>query len=47
MARRERELHKGAIKSTICVAEAVMRNVSCLSRDYDFADEKEVSERIA
>lgn len=46
-ARRERELHKGAIKSAICDAEAVMRNVSCLSRDYDFADEKEVSERIA
>ena len=46
-ARRERDLHKGAIKGAICDAEAVMRNVSCLSRDYDFVDEKEASERIA
>ena len=46
-ARKEYAFHKNVIKSAIYDAEIVMRNVSCLSRDYDFADENDVSERIA
>lgn len=45
--RREREFHKMAIKDTIYDAEAVMRSVSSLSRDYDYMDAQEASGRIA
>lgn len=45
--RKECAYHKSVIKNAIYDAEIIMRSVSCLSRDYDFADEKEVSERIA
>ena len=46
-AGRECRLHKGAVKGAICDAEIIMRTVSSLSRDYDFGDERDVSERIA
>ena len=46
-ARKEYAFHKSVIKNAIYDAEIIMRNVSCLSRDYDYADEKDVSERIA
>ncbi len=46
-ARKEYKFHKMVIRNAIYDAEIVMRNVSCLSRDYDFADAKDVSERIA
>lgn len=45
--RKEYAFHKSVIKNAIYDAEIVMRSVSCLSRDYDYADEKDVSERIA
>lgn len=45
--RRDRDIHKLAIKDTIYDAEIVMRNVSALSRDYDFMDGREAACRIA
>ena len=44
--RKEYAFHKSVIKNAIYDAEIVMRSVSCLSRDYDYAAEKDVSERI-
>ena len=46
-AGRESRFHRGSIKGAICDAEAVVRSVSSLSRDYDYGDEGDVSERIA
>lgn len=45
--RRECELHKLAIKDAIYDAEIVMRNVSSLSRDYDYMDGREAAGGIA
>ena len=45
--RRERDSRKAAIRDAIHDAEPVILYVPSLSRDYDYMDEAEASERIA
>lgn len=45
--RRDRAYSRGRIRESIHRAEAVFRDVSALSNDYDFMDEGEASQRIA
>ena len=44
--RREDKFHKRAIQNSIYDAEIIMRNVSSISRDYDYVDGGEAAERI-
>ena len=44
---RENDFHRNTIQDAIYDAEIIFRNVSSLSNDYDYTDEKITSERIA
>lgn len=45
--RREDKFHRRAIQNSIYDAEIIMRNVSSISRDYDYVDGDEAAERIS
>ena len=45
--RMDQAYHKNEIQKSIREAEAVFKNMSALSNDYDFMDEEEASQKIA